>query len=68
MAVEIESHKPTDREIWEWIKSHNAYDWSYDDIAKAMVIEAIENAHINETAYPGLKDTLIAKVKGVKIE
>lgn len=52
----------TKRQIQEWIKKHNAYNWSEDRIAKAIVIEAIENAHINENIYPGLKDEMIAKV------
>ena len=53
---------PSEEEIRNWIKKHQAEDWEPMLIAKAMIIEAIQNTHWNEEAYPGIMEKLIVAV------
>ena len=49
---------PTRKEIYDWIKAHDAYEWNANRIAKEMLLEAIENTAFAEWAYPGLKEKI----------
>ena len=58
---------PTRKQINNWIKAHDAYDWDLNRIAKTIVIEAIERTPFAESAYPGLKEKLIKVVNDAYI-
>ena len=50
-------------DIIKWIIEHNAYDMNSTEIARAMILEAIENTKFNEDVYPYLKDKLYNAVE-----
>ena len=50
-------------DIIKWIIEHNAYDMNSTVIARAMILEAIENTKFNEDVYPYLKDKLYNAVE-----
>lgn len=50
-------------DIIKWIIEHDAYDMNPIEVARAMVLEAIENTKFNEDVYPYLKDKLCNAVE-----
>ena len=52
-----------DNEIENFLNKHpECKDMSAKEIAKAMLIEAINNANLAEYAYPGIRQKLIDTV------
>ena len=43
----------------KWIKEHNAYNMTAEQVAKAMMKEAINNTHWDEETYPNIKKELL---------
>lgn len=56
------------QEIQEWIDTHNAHNLPANEVARQMILEAINNTTWAEDCYPNIKDDLIKIVSEYEIK
>ena len=52
----------SNQEILNWIDKNAAHDCEPEEVARRIIIEAINNTTWAEDAYPGIKEKLINMV------
>lgn len=50
-------------DIKKWMKEHDTHNMTSKQIAKAIVIEAINNTHWDEDNFPHIKENLLKHIE-----
>ena len=53
-------------EIQKWVEEHDVHDLSANEIARQIILEAINHTTFAEDYYPGIKDDLIRIVNEMR--